>query len=471
MGVKSISKRVLFIRAKKDSDDSLHFHVGHLGLAMLSAILRKRGHEVLVVDYLLFSKGEEPPITKIIEQFKPDVIGLSLYTSTMKMSNSLIDEIRAVSNKPIIVGGPHATIFFNDLAKDDRLNYIIRGEAELSIVDVIEKAKINNKPLVVESPTPDLTKLPSPDFTTFLNYERIDQYPLLTSRGCPYGCSFCAVKFITARKWRKRDYKICVDEVEMAKKILPNLQSVKIVDDAPTTDLNNFKTFLKEYADRDLHLTLGIDNMRADKVDEELVMLAKKAGCNLLCLGVESGNSEVFKLINKGESLEDIKRAARLIKQGGLELGLCFIIGLPKDTYEKEKDSIALAKELRASLIFWNMAHPMEGTDINEWYKKNGAKIYDRSNYTSYTTSVLSCEEPMVETKDFSLEDRKKAHFRAVLETDQYLLISIDEFVYLITHTFKYQLYFIAFKSILRQPLRAFKMTKKFIKRYILRSE
>jgi len=171
------NKKVLFINAKREkcNDDS-----PHLGLATLAAVLKESGFEVLVVDYQFKPDSPSPEI--IIENFKPDVIGITLYTATIKEAEKLIEQIKKF-NKPILLGGPHATLYYNDLV--EKANYIIIGEAENTIVETVKNANTNSKGNIIRSERPDPKNLPFPDFTTFIGYENIFIYPLLTSRGCP----------------------------------------------------------------------------------------------------------------------------------------------------------------------------------------------------------------------------------------------------------------------------------------------
>ena len=185
-------KKVLFFNAKREKCDS---DSPHLGLGMLAAVLKQAGNEVLVVDYQFQPNAPSP--NSIIQNFKPDVIGITLYTATMNEAEKIIGQITKF-NKPIIVGGPHATLYPNDLVKI--ANYIIIGEAEEIIVETIKNANINSKGQIIRSEPPDPKNLPFPDFTTFLGYEDIFIYPLLTSRGCSFNCSFCAVRLVSTRK-------------------------------------------------------------------------------------------------------------------------------------------------------------------------------------------------------------------------------------------------------------------------------
>jgi len=411
------SKKILFFNAKREKCDS---NSPHIGLAMLSAVLKNSGHEVLVVDYQFNPSAPSPKA--VFEDFKPDVIGLTLYTATMKEAEIILQEISRF-NKPVIFGGPHATLYYSDLV--DKANYIMIGEAENTIVDVVENADTNSKGQIIRSEPPDPEKLPFPDFSTFLGHDEIFIYPLLTSRGCPYNCSFCAVRMVSTRKWRPKSIENCIEELEIAKVKFKSMGSVVIYDDNAMFRKDHVKNFLKLYLDSDINLPLTIINTRADGLDDEILSLLKKAKCPSIGIGVESGDPEVFKKIKKGETLDDITKAAELIKKHKLPLALCFVIGLEDDSLEKTKASIEYAKKMKPEHIYWNMITPFEGTSIREWYDENG-KVFDLLNHSSWVDGDFMCEEPCAETPEFTIDQRKKAYLMAILETNDTRLSITD---------------------------------------------
>jgi radical SAM superfamily enzyme YgiQ (UPF0313 family) len=299
----------------------------------------------------------------------------------------------------------------------------------------------------------EVGELPWPDYTPFLNAAAIKTYPLMTSRGCPYNCSFCAVKHISSRTWRPRDPLDCAQEVAAARRTWPGLEELKISDDCPTCRLDHFKTFLRHLAKQQPVLPLVVDNTRADRIDGELLDLLREAGASRVCLGVESGDPEVFALVNKGETLEDIRRAARLVKEHGLELALCFVIGLPGDNLQRTRASIRLAQELEPSSIFWNMAHPFPATEMYAWFEQYGDLDPPR-RYTSYDFHTVRAAEPAVSTPEFSKWDRRRAYFLAVVETDQYLLTraALPE---LLSLGWRFRMLGPALRSLFRRGLRA----------------
>lgn len=410
----------------------------HSGLASLASILKKRGHEVLVLDYI-FSPNI-PQIQHFITTYKPDVVGISLFTASKNNADAVINEILKLVNIPIIVGGAHASLYYEDLANDNRLDYIIRGEGELLIIEIIEKAKKEEKPKIINTDLlVNVEKIPLPDYTLFYEYEKIEDYPLLTSRGCPYGCTYCCVRFVSSQRWRPRETKQCIEEIKKAKMDLPNLKGIEIMDDNPSFRLEHLKEFLRIFNKEKFELNFAIANLRADSIDSDILILLKEANCRHLALGVEHGNKEIFENIKKGESLDIIKSAGKLIKDTSIKLSCCFIIGLPGDSLERTRESILFAKELNADHCFWNTFIPYKGTEIRKYFDEKGIIINEIGHPTIYSgTSNTICIEPCAPTPEFSAEKQKKAFVMAMLETHNYPMKLIFK---LLPYAVKYRLF------------------------------
>lgn len=412
-------RRVLFVHIGKTTPD---VPMPHLGLASLAAVLRQAGHEAVILDEVLYPVGSSPALADVIARVQPDVIGFSAYTSTCDRLLEYLRAARAVSAAPTMIGGPHASLFPGELQALEHVDYVVTGEAETIIVDLVSQAERQPRPVVVAGQPADVSALPWPDYTAVLDSQAITIYPIMTSRGCPFRCSFCAVAAVGARQWRPREPADCVAEIKAAAAQFPKLATLNVSDDCPTFRLDRFKEFLRLLIAEHLSLELDVDNMRADRVDAELVALLKQAGATMQCIGVESGNPEVFALVNKGETLEDVIRGAELIKQGGLQLRACFVIGLPGDTLDRHRDSVRLARRLKPFLIFWNMAHPFPGTAMHQWFVEHSAQVDDPRTYTSYDRHTLEVAEPVVGTPEFTKWERQRAYLLAVMETDQYVL-------------------------------------------------
>ncbi len=388
---------------------------------MLTSVLRQGGHEVVVVDYQYQPKA--PSINKFLMDFDPEIVGVSMYTASVKEAYEIISAVKNFKeNLPILLGGPHTSFFAKDLVEEKKGDYIFIGEAEEEVAHMVESAKREKEPRVIQCKPPDVKKLPLADFTSFYKFGNITTYPLMTSRGCPHKCSFCTVGAITSRRWRWREPESCVEELELAVNILSNTHTVFIVDDNPTVKLERMKRFVDLYIEHDFPFELCITNIRADSIDRELLELLKRAGCQSIVVAVEHGHPEVFNAIDKHETLNDIKKAAEMVKAHGFHLGLTFIIGLPLDSLSRTRSSINLAKQLKPDgSVYWNMLTPFAGTKVYEWYKEHG-ELKSPINHTSLCDGDFMPEEPVVQYPGFTAEEQKKAYLMAIMQTNNYVL-------------------------------------------------
>jgi len=191
-------------------------------------------------------------------------------------------------------------------------------------------------------------------------------YPIMTSRGCPYNCIFCCVGKTSGKKWRTRDIKEVIKEIEYAKRKF-NIKSFCVFDDNFTMDMERAKEFCKML--KEINLPWCAVNCRADKVDYELLKNIKESGCEFVHFGIESADPDVFKGIEKGETLEQIEKAIHLAKKAGLKVGGSFIIGLPNSTYESEMKSLAFAKKNKIDFVEFYPLQILKGAKIWEWLR------------------------------------------------------------------------------------------------------
>lgn len=413
---------ILFINPAKE-DNFLVSRI-HLGFTLLASILTEAGHQVRVIDYAFLRSVSQfvhvPSIEEIIQEFQPDVIGLSVFTYLYDECINFIERISACSRAPIILGGPHFTIFPEDFSSDKRVSYIVRGEAESIILDLVESAAYELMPVIVNVPPSPPETIPPINLDVAYGSEYLEEYQIQLSRGCPYKCGFCNIHMIAGRKVRARDLNMVIDQIIRAKKQYPQIKTIIITDDCPTFNKERFKRFLYLLKEADTGCMLYVDNMRADSIDDELLALYKAAGGINICLGVESGHPEVFHLIHKGESLAAIVEAAKKVRQSGIVLGLCFVIGLPEDNLERHLESMRLAKRLRPHYIFWNMIVPWPGTEVARWYQIHG-EVGDVRNFSTLIDPRVNFKEPVCSSRSFTKKQMIKAWLMANMETNSYL--------------------------------------------------
>lgn len=419
-------KRLLFLNPAKGDFFTERIH---MGFTLLGQVLSEEGYQVRVIDYSFLNsirgKLKIPTVEEEVADFNPEVVGISVFSYLYDESLEMIDRVSRCTDAPIMVGGPHVTLFPEDFTGDKRVSYIVRGEAEASISDIVARSGRTHRPEVVDCMVPTAEQIPPINLDIALGSEYLGDYQIQLSRGCPFNCSFCNVDLVAGRRVRLRDLRLCLDQIEAVVRSRPSIRSVSITDDCPTLNRKRFKEFLREFAKRDLGTLLTIDNVRADLVDEEMLQLYVLAGGQNICLGAESGHPEVFKMVNKGESLDKVIDAAGLIRKHGLQLGLCFVIGLPGDTMERHMSSLALAKQLRPDYIYWNMCTPWPGTEVYEWFLKHG-EMREVRNFSTLIDQRLNYMDPPAVSQNFTKEERVRAWLMSNLETYNIPIFSIS---------------------------------------------
>lgn len=246
-----------------------------------------------------------------------------------------------------------------------------------------------------------------PDYASF-NFEKYESYRnksylMITSRGCPYSCSYCAAPMCTGRKFRTRSAVNVVNEIELWSK--KGFKNFGIFDDSFNQDLVRAKEICKLLISKKLGITFDLYNgMRANVVDEELFVLLKKAGCTFISFGMESGNEKILKSIGKNLTKKEINNAIDLANKVGIHTSVNFIIGHPEETYQTALDTLNMARKLKCSYVSIYQLVPIPGTRAYEELKETANFFYDEDYYLSSITAQSI--EPIFETSMLSKKQR-----------------------------------------------------------------
>lgn len=421
-----------------ESRGTSKFH--HNGLAYIAGAL-KRGnkHTLKIFDLNMIDWAEEKVIEEIVAE-EPDLVGFSIKSFGVDNVLNLAKKIKEKIPVKMIAGGPHITLCAKDFfAKEGGsiFDFGFRGEGDISfpifcdefgnkekykdIKGLVYKDNDGNWQFNGGEFVSDLNTVAFPDFKSFVgevDFEKQEGYPLLTSRGCPYLCIYCSVSKISGRKWRAREVENILKELKEAIESY-NIKSFKIIDDNFTLDMNRAKEFCRKLIDGGYHLKWSCPNgIRADRIDEELAGLMKRAGCERVSLGIESGDEKVFDFINKGEKLGAVEKAVGILKKADIKVDGFFIIGLPFETIKAAKRSARLAEKLGLNSVKWNMLVPYPQTVLWDWVVKNGKvlKSFTQGQHFSREKSI----EPTFETFDYPASQRIKAYKIANLSTGAY---------------------------------------------------
>ena len=383
-----------------------------ISLACLAGVLQKEGNKVLIYDadcniypskmefsyledsyplYLKLLKDNNHTVweemRKTIHNFNPDLVGITAWT-TFVASAFKIASICKDENKLVVMGGPHISLKWDEVMKIcPDVDFLVKGEGEetfLKLVKSIEDRGMSEEKdelfknikgisyrwngKIIHNPPREFIKnldsLPFPSRDLLLNknlYDSEDMGLIMTSRGCPYNCAFCATS-IWKRKVRYRS----IDNV---------IREIKLVIDTYGTRQFTFKddTFtvnrkrVLEFCDRLIEEKIRINwecNTRVDHVDEKLLRKMKVAGCNSIKVGIETGSERVLKLMNKRTVLSQCREAAKLFKKVGIYWTGYFMMCIPSETKEEVYQTLNFMKELKPDFASFSVYEPYPGTAL-----------------------------------------------------------------------------------------------------------
>ncbi len=364
-----------------------------LGLCYLSAVAEKEGFDSKVIDLARDSFDE---VKKTIEKEKPSIIGISCWTDIRMNSFEVAKLAKKIDpGIKILMGGSHATFFPEHLFKLSPVDLVILGEGEETLKEVLRSFKnkkslskikgivfrSNNK-LINTGERPLIKNLDSLLFPSYngldlKRYKGDDRMSrskyiingvMISSRGCPFDCIFCSTCLYWKRMWRARSSKNVVDEMEHIHKMY-GINNIRFWDDHFALDKQRAIEICKEIIKRGLNKKISWStSSRVDCINEEVIKWMKKAGCNKLIFGVESGSPTILKNINKGFTVDDIKKAFDLCHKYKIFTNASIMIGNPGENDKTIDETISLLNEIKPD-------NPIEGGSILIVFPKT--KIYE----------------------------------------------------------------------------------------------
>lgn len=398
-------------------------------MAYIAGSLKANSHEVIKLDFVKNPKNLENRLEKALRE-KPDLIGIYITSMPISINHAVNIAIKAkkiYKPKLLIAGGPHLSLLGMEFMQENNVFDIgVVGEGEKTIIDLCDavdgKKTLEDVPGIIfrqgrnvmenpkRAPVEDLDSLPFPDYSDCFSSAHntaYDCYPLVTSRGCPYNCTFCAVRIYMGKKWRARNIDEVIKELEYAKKEL-NITRFRVWDDNFTQDIERAKAFCDLLNKHKINLSWSAPCIRADKADYELFVKMKDSGCQAIGFGIESGDPHVLKKVCKGETIEDIEKAVNLAHRVGFYTYASFIIGLPGSTFESEMKSLKFAKRLKLHYVDFSLLWPVPKTPVRVWIAKNGRYINEAPEGIRF--GIIN-KRAYFETPDFTRTQRFKAFF------------------------------------------------------------
>jgi len=397
----------------------------HLGIAMLMAYLDKHGFETAVIDLQLGYSIDD--VVKKAKEFNADLIGITMFSFDFVNTYRKVNDIKEKTGLPIALGGAHVSTVKEEVLEKTNADFGITRDGEIPMLQLclgypIEEIKSllwKKDGKVVENGIRELNwKLDELPFPAYEKFE-LEKYihfidkrlPLETSRGCPYSCTYCDVKVSMGQAFRPRGPEHILSEFKYWYD--KGYRYFEFVDDVFTMNIERAKTVCNLILESGMKFRWNCANgIRADRVDEELLRLMKKAGCEFLAYGLETGNPEMLKVIKKAITLEKARETFELTKRIGLKFAVNFIIGHQEETYSRAMDSIKFAKSIPADYVNFSNMIPYPGTEIFAWIEeqeKLGRARFMMPKEEFLKNSTTKLGNPVFETREFRYGARLRA--------------------------------------------------------------
>ncbi len=393
-----------------------------LGIAYIAAVLETDGVEVRIIDTPAVDMDFET-IKREVENYSPDLVAITAVTPTISSALKTAEiSKKACPGTLIVLGGYHPTFTYQELLKNDYIDVVVLGEGEytmLELVQALDKGedlskvkgiacksfKTSSRDIIEDLdsiPFPARHLLPMDDYK-IMNM-KFTVGTLISGRGCPYHCSFCASSAMHGHKMRLRSSKNVVDEMEHLIED-HDTEILAFMDDTFTLNKKRVYDICDDIKERNIDNYWGC-TARVDTISEDLLKKMKDAGCITLFLGVESADQQSLDELNKKITIDKIKKTFELTKKHGIRTIASVALGMPGDTRNSIKSTIKFVKSLEPNYAIFSLATPYPGTDFyNKSLEDNLIKTDDWSKFSLLT--------PVIETVDCSLEELKKLQKKA----------------------------------------------------------
>lgn len=415
----------------------------NLGLGYLAKFLKKDHHTVHVLDCqkenMSFNDFRE-----VVQQEDFQIFGIQMFTSNVASVATSINIVKEVKPEvTTIAGGPHFSALPEiTLEKISNLDYGLIGEAEYSLpllVKYLEKSKVENistipglvyrvgdgirqqvkKNLIAK--LNDVDEIDAPDWEVIDPFSypqmahgtitrRSPVAPIMTSRGCPYNCTYCSGKSIHGKKIRLRSIDKIIAEIEYL--YGKGIREIHFEDDNLTFDkVRAIKLFQEMMRFKGLYWACP-NGLRLDRLDKELIQIMESSGCYSIAVGIETGSERLMKKIKRGITKEIIKSKLYMIrKYSKISLTGFFIVGFPDETLNELQQTFEFAMSLPLQRVYFSFLAPLPGTEIfNELYSKG---LIDVEEYYRKEIRVENINfTPERISPEILLKMTKQAYFR-----------------------------------------------------------
>lgn len=397
---------------------SEHLVVPPLGLGYLSSSLKKQG----VSSRLIHCSKEGMDVSdvvKLIESNDIKIVGVSCCSNDHLWLCSFAEELEALPQVQLVVGGPHATGLARRLMDlVSRVDFIIRSEGEeafpklvISLMDGNISDSVlagipnliwnNSSGDIIENPVeilsdldalgfPDWQEMPPREYAKFAPHGGFSKESpvgqIMTTRGCPYGCNYCAAGLIHGRKIRRRSPESIVEEIEY---LIKNhgVKEFHLEDDNFTFNKDHVVDVCTLIRRRNIKARFALPNgIRVDRIDDEILHELHITGFYTFFIGIESGSQATLKRMNKALDLSILEETIALIRKRDFRLYGYFIIGYPGETSRDIEQTIEYARSLDLDRAYFTMYIPLPGTREFQALEEEGKIVIEEFEWENFYT-------------------------------------------------------------------------------------
>jgi len=381
-----------------------------LGILTIAAYLEREGITVKVIDVHV-EKLSADELKQRIKEINPRVVGITVLTATAYASYKIAALAKEISKETIVVvGGVHVDAMPSEALRSEFIDIVVRGDGEITFHEICQKQPLETikgisyrkDGVIKHNPSSemimDLDSIPFPSYhlvpmdkyyPSIGAYKSLPAINLLMTRGCPGKCIFCNSAETTLRT---RSADKVVDEIIRLKKDY-GIREVQFYDDTFTIFKKNVMRFCELLIEKKVGITWTAF-ARADCINEKMAILMKKAGCHQVMFGIESGDEQIRKNIQKPINEEVTKKAIQICRKVKLEVRGAFILGSPGETIETMQKTLDFSMNLDLDIAIYNISTPYPGTQLFDWAKKNG--YLKTENWNDYELSGSIIELPTV---------------------------------------------------------------------------
>jgi len=363
-----------------------------LGLGYIAASLEQAGHEVEIID-LNVRRISDNKLRKRVAA--ADMVGITGMITEYGTLLGLVDFVKTANTEAkVVLGGPLVTALPRKLFQESTADFAVLGEGEKTIVSLVSALengedvgsingivfRADGEITVTEpaEPIADMDTIPFParhllDMKRYIKdhfqsfgikirgFGRIRSTNLLSSRGCPYSCTFC-FKDMWGRQWRGRSPQSIIREMESLYETY-RVNGFFFNDDTFVLDRERVLEFCRQLIEKRLRI-VWYCNGRVNLMTEEMLRAMYEAGCRGIAYGIESGNQRILDSMKKNETLDQVREVVAWTKKAGIHVTGYFMLGMLGETRDTIRETMAFARELQLDFHGFSLTTPIPGTEL-----------------------------------------------------------------------------------------------------------